>query len=76
MGQEFQGLGKGLLVIGLILAGCGVALLVSPRVPWLGRLPGDILIERERFTFYFPLASCLLASVLLTLALWFFGRLR
>ena len=76
MGPEFQGFGKGLLVIGLILAGCGVALLVSPNVPWLGRLPGDIVIERERFTFSFPLASCLLASVLLTLALWFFGRLR
>jgi len=76
MGADFQGLGRALIFFSVILAGCGVVLLLAPKIPWIGRLPGDILIERERFTFYFPFASCLVASVLLSLALWLFGRLR
>lgn len=76
MGPEFQGLARVLIFFGVILAGFGLVLLLAPKIPWIGRLPGDLLIERGRFTFYFPLASCLLASVLLSLALWLFGRLR
>ena len=67
MTPEFQPLGRALIVLGVILTGFGLLLLVAPRIPWLGRLPGDILIQRERMTFYFPLASCLLASLLLSL---------
>ena len=76
MGAELQGLARALIFFGVILAGAGLVLLVVPKVPWIGRLPGDILIERPRVTFYFPLASCLVASLLLSLALWLFGRLR
>ena len=76
MGPDLQGLARALIFFGVILAGGGLVLLLAPKIPWIGRLPGDILVERERFTFYFPLTSCLVASVALSLALWLFGRLR
>jgi hypothetical protein len=56
----------------MILA--GVAVLVAGRVPWLGRLPGDFTIRRDGFTFYFPLASCLVVSALISLLLHLFRR--
>ncbi len=65
-----SGLGWVLLIIGLSIAGIGLVFILAPSIPWLGRLPGDIRIERENFRFYFPLATCLLLSALLTLVLW------
>ncbi len=64
------GLGKSLIVIGLIIAAIGVILSFAGRIPWLGRLPGDIYIKRENFTFYFPLATSILISLVLSLILW------
>ncbi len=52
----------------------GIALSAMERVPWLGRLPGDILIRRENFTFYFPFTSCLLVSAVLSLFFYLFRR--
>ncbi|OLC13152.1 MAG: hypothetical protein AUH77_09065 [Candidatus Rokubacteria bacterium 13_1_40CM_4_69_39] len=63
-----------LVVFGLLIALVGVALVLVGRVPWLGRLPGDIHIQRGNWTFYFPLATSLLLSVVLTLILWILGR--
>ena len=74
MGPELQSLARALIFFGVVLVGFGLVLLLAPKMPWVGRLPGDILIQRERFTFYFPLASSLLASVLLSLLLWLIGR--
>jgi Protein of unknown function (DUF2905) len=51
-----------------------VGLLYLPRIPWLGRLPGDITVEREGFTFYFPLATSIVVSIVLTLLLNLFFR--
>jgi hypothetical protein len=70
------GLGKLLLGVAAILAVVGVLLLVAERVPWLriGRLPGDISVERDRFRLYFPLGTSILISVVLTLLFWLFGR--
>lgn len=67
-------LAKLLIVFGLLIALVGALLLVVGRVPWIGRLPGDIYIQRGNWTFYFPLATSLLLSVVLTLVLWFLGR--
>ena len=71
-------LGKILLGFGLLLVILGAALLVagnlSGKVPWLGRLPGDIYIERGNWTFYFPLATCIFISIVLTLIFSLFGR--
>ena len=66
--------GKALVALGLLIALAGVVLMVVGRVPWLGRLPGDIHIERGNFSFYFPLATSLLLSVVFTLLLYIVGR--
>ena len=67
-------LGKGLILIGLLITGVGVLFLFSEKIGWIGRLPGDITIRRENVTFYFPLATCLLISVLLSLLIWLFRK--
>jgi hypothetical protein len=67
-------LGKILVLFGLILAGIGLLLIWSDKIPWIGRLPGDILIKKKNFTFYFPLATSLLISVILTLLFSFFRK--
>ena len=64
-------MGRLLIVLGLVIAGVGV--LVSLGVP-IGRLPGDFSVRRGSFSFYFPLASSILASIILTLIMMFFGR--
>lgn len=66
--------GKLLVIFGLLIVAVGVLLMLVDRVPWVGRLPGDIHIERGNWTFYFPLGTSLLLSVLLTLILWLLGR--
>jgi len=76
MAPDLQPLGRALIFFGVILTSFGLILLLAPKVPWLGRLPGDILIQREQFSFYFPLTSCLLASLLLSLLLWLTGRFK
>lgn len=70
----FESLGRILLLIGVVLALLGGLLLLVGKVPFLGRLPGDIVIERKNFTFYFPLATSILLSIVLTLLLSLFGR--
>jgi hypothetical protein len=69
-----SGFGKLLIVSGVIMVFAGIALSAMERVPWLGRLPGDILIRRENFTFYFPFTSCLLVSAVLSLFFYLFRR--
>lgn len=66
--------GKLLVAFGLLLTLAGVLLLLVGRVPWLGRLPGDIHVQRGNWTFYFPLATSLVLSVVLTLLFWLLGR--
>jgi hypothetical protein len=66
--------GKALVALGLLIALAGVVLMLVGRVPWLGRLPGDIHFQRGNFSFYFPLATSLLLSVVLTLLLYIMGR--
>jgi len=67
-------LGRTLILGGLVLLAVGAALVWGPRIPWLGRLPGDIVIERPGFRFYFPLATCLLLSLLVSVVLWLLRR--
>lgn len=64
-----ESVGKALIVLGILIVLLGVALVFGSRIPYIGRLPGDILIRRRNFTFYFPLVSCLGLSVLLTILL-------
>jgi hypothetical protein len=66
--------GKTLITIGIILVILGLIFSAAGKIPWLGNLPGDITIQRERYTFYFPLTSCILISVIISLVLYFFRR--
>jgi len=65
-----------LIALGLLLLGFGLLLYAFPSVPWLGKLPGDLQIERPGFRFYFPIASCLLLSALLSALWWMVSRWR
>ena len=66
--------GKPLILLGLILIVAGLLLNFGPRLPWLGRLPGDIHIVRENFSFHFPLGTCLPLSALFSVLLWLLRR--
>ena len=59
-----------LIVIGILIVGIGLVWLVAPSIPWLGKLPGDIVIERENVQFYFPVVTCILLSVVFTGIMW------
>lgn len=65
-----MGFGMVLFILGLLLTFSGHL----PQIPWLGRLPGDISVRRENFSFYFPLGSCILVSILLSLIFWAFSN--
>ena len=66
--------GKLLIIAGLLLIACGLLFTFGGKIPFLGKLPWDLRIERENFSFYFPLGSCLLISLLFSLLLWIFRR--
>ncbi len=63
--------GRIFIVIGLIFIGIGLVILF--KVPWIGKLPGDISIKGEHYQFYFPIATCLLASLIISLILYIFS---
>jgi hypothetical protein len=68
------GFGKAFIYLGILMAVVGVIFLLGGKIPWLGHLPGDLTIEREGYTFYFPLTTCVLISVIISLVLYFFKR--
>ncbi len=72
--QGFDSFARLLILFGLILAAVGGLVLLIGKVPFIGRLPGDIYIQRKNFSFYFPLATSILLSIILTLLFSFFGR--
>lgn len=65
-----MGLAKTFIILGVVFILAGGILSFAGKIPWLGRLPGDIVIKKENFSFYFPLATCLLLSALLSLVLF------
>jgi hypothetical protein len=71
---SFSDFGKILIVIGLVIVIVGVLFAMGGKIPWIGRLPGDVTIKGEKFTFYFPVATSILISVVLSLLFWFIGK--
>ena len=71
---DFSGMGRILIVIGLLIAAVGLVLSFAGKIPWLGRLPGDFFFRGKGFSFYFPLATSIVISLILTLILWFINR--
>jgi hypothetical protein len=74
--SEHAGFGGALLVLGLVIAGVGLVWILAPSLPWPGRLPGDLRIERDNLRFYFPPVTCLLLSLALSLVVWLIRLLR
>jgi cell division protein FtsW (lipid II flippase) len=70
-----QSLGRVLIIAGILLAAVGAAMIFSDKIPLLGKLPGDIRIERENFRFYVPIGTSILISVVLTVILWIISLL-
>jgi uncharacterized membrane protein YkgB len=67
-------LGKLLILLGVLIIVIGLLLLVGEKIPWVGRLPGDIIIRKKNFTFYFPIATSILISIILTLLFTLFRK--
>lgn len=67
-------LGKLLILLGVFIIVIGLLLLIGEKIPWIGKLPGDIIIRKEKFSFYFPLTTCLIISIVLTLLFTLFRR--
>jgi len=74
MNPFFHEFGKILLLIGCLMIIAGLLMLFLPKVPLIGRLPGDFVIRKGNFTFYFPLATSILLSILLTIIFSIFRR--
>jgi hypothetical protein len=72
--NDFSQFGKIFLIIGLVIAGVGLLMIIGGKIPWIGKLPGDFFFKGEKFTFYFPLTTSILVSVVLTLILWLINR--
>jgi hypothetical protein len=66
--------GRHIIVIGLIITAIGLLMTFGPRVPYIGRLPGDIFYKKDNFIFYFPLATSIIISVILSLVLYLLSR--
>ena len=69
-------IGKLLILIGVVTAGVGVLVTFAGKIPFLGRLPGDIVWKRGNFTVYLPVATSIVLSIVLTLAIYIISRLR
>jgi uncharacterized protein HemY len=59
-----------LVLLGVILVAAGLVWIFAPSIPWLGRLPGDLVIERGNTRIYIPITTCIVLSILLTAVLW------
>ncbi|NLT23554.1 MAG: DUF2905 domain-containing protein [Syntrophorhabdus sp.] len=67
-------MGKMLIILGVILIVIGLAFTYGPKIPWLGRLPGDISIKKDNFSFYFPITTSIIISIILTILFSIFRK--
>ena len=72
--NPLSSLGKILIVMGVAITAAGILLILGPKIPWLGKLPGDFLIRRENLRIYFPITTCIVISLVLTLLLYLFRK--
>lgn len=67
-------LSKALIIFGTVLILAGVMLQFVPGIPWPGKLPGDIRVKRENFSFYFPFSACIIISIIISLIFYLLGK--
>jgi hypothetical protein len=66
--------GKLFIFIGLLLVVIGFVFIIGNKIPFIGKLPGDIVIERRNFNFYFPITTCIIVSIIMSLIFWLLGK--
>jgi uncharacterized protein HemY len=66
--------GKSIIFIGIVLIIVGILVTMAGKMPGAGKLPGDILIKKENFSFYFPLTTCILLSIIFSAVMYFLGK--
>ena len=69
-----QEIAKSIIILGVAVVCIGLLLLAAGKLPFIGKLPGDILIQKKDFTFYFPLTTSILASIVLSFIFWLWSR--
>ncbi len=74
MFPELQPLGKILIVVGLFIVVVGIFLLFGDKIPFLGKLPGDIIIKKKNFTLYFPIVTSIILSIIISLIIYLFRK--
>ncbi len=72
--NPFSEFGKLLVILGIVIAVMGLIMMFAPKIPFLGRLPGDFVIRKGNFTFYFPLATSIILSIVLTIIFSIFRK--
>jgi hypothetical protein len=68
------GIGKLFIVLGIVLILVGLAFMFGDKIPFIGRLPGDIFIKKEKFSFYFPITTSIIISIILTVLFSIFRK--
>ena len=71
---SFPSIGKILIILGAVIILIGIIVLYANRIPYIGRLPGDIYIKKDNFVFYFPLTTCILISIIIYIILKILGK--
>ncbi len=71
---QFHTLGKILIITGAVLVVAGIVVIFGNKIPFIGRLPGDIIIQRKNFTFYFPITTLIILNVIILLIMYVFKR--
>ena len=74
MMHEFEHIGKILIFAGIVIVVLGILFLFGDKIPLLGKLPGDLYIKKKNFTFYFPIVTSIILSLLISLLLYFFKK--
>ena len=72
--SDLSGLGKILILLGAVMILAGLALVFAGKIPWIGRLPGDILYKGKNVTFFFPITTSILISIVISVILYFLSR--
>lgn len=71
---ELGSLARMLIFLGILLIVIGGVILLANKIPGIGRLPGDIYIQKKNFSFYFPITTCIIISIILSIIFWLFRR--
>jgi len=72
--SDLGDVGKILIILGVVIVAIGVLLVLGIKIPWLGKLPGDIFVKKGNFTFYFPIVTCIVLSIIISLLFRIFRK--